>query len=222
MIVNGHTCWWCQTTLAMNHNLKTNNLDNNFESQALIFYTSSKIFHLMMNIGVMGLIAQKDLCFVSSFTVMLYGVIFTIFPNSFQMQESSVREAVSRLAHGVLKIKNHIRIFWGQWQKVMHQRWQNCTMIYMVSTEWLVAWIACMFSGKIAYMHFVDIICEKMESLQWLLRKAVMTIVFWHHKFRHAGVLNDLNIWDWSQLHIFFWMEHWKKWTVSLRLMNNN
>ncbi len=28
--------------------------------------------------------------------------------------------------------------------------------------------------------------------------------IFWHHEFGHEGALNDLNIWDWSQLHKSF------------------
>ncbi len=29
-------------------------------------------------------------------------------------------------------------------------------------------------------------------------------LFFWHHEFGHAGALNDLNIWDQSQLHKSF------------------
>ncbi len=86
-----------------------------FESHAPSLQTSCKILHWKMHIGVIDLIAQKDLSkikpevkLLGCLKVLSLGVSFSTFCDYFQMGESSVGEAVSRFTCEVIKNKDKI------------------------------------------------------------------------------------------------------------------
>ncbi len=115
MIANVHMLWLCQITTAIDPDSTTNSLNDSFKAHASSLNTSFEILHWKMHIGVIDLIAQKDLSkikpevkLLGCLKVLSLGVSFSTFCDYFQMGESSVGEAVSRFTCEVIKNKDKI------------------------------------------------------------------------------------------------------------------
>ncbi len=137
--------------------------------------------------------------------VLSFGVSFMAFCDYFQMGESSVREAVSRLARGVTQNKELSQKFLRQMTK---SDARNVAKLHknQHGVNGMAGCLDCM------HIHWEN--CPNSLRGQHVGKEGVPTLVieascdynlfFWHHDFGHAGALNNLNIWDRSKLHESF------------------
>ena len=109
--------------------------------------------------------------------MILYGVLFGTFCDYFKMGESTVRQAVSKLAWGVLENQDITAKFLQSLTK------SDAKKVFKIHNNQhgvlgMIVLIVCMFLGKFVPTHYVGNMLGKKEYQLWWLKQAVTTTLF--------------------------------------------
>ena len=141
---------------------------------------------------------------LAALKVILFGVSFGTFCDYFQMGESTVRQAVSKLA----EILNNEEVMAKYLRKLTKCDAMKVSELHN-NQHGIPGMIGCLDCMHVPWEN-----CPNYLHGQHVGKEGVPTLVveascdynlyFWHHDFGHAGALNDLNIWERSELHKSF------------------
>ena len=139
---------------------------------------------------------------LAALKLVCYGVSFSAFQSYFQMGESTARECVSRMSQGMFNNKNIREKYLRQMTKSdarkvekMHSTQHGVNGMLGSIDVMQVCWENCPYEQRGQHIG------KNGKPTLGLEAVADNSLWFWHSDFGFPGALNDINIWDRSELH---------------------